>query len=114
MKKVGVFIHLSIDDLFAGPNGEIDWFKAMKKDEEYENYTHSQTKADSVLVFGRTTYEMMKSYWPTPEAIQADPAMAELMNNSPKIVFSKTLQRAEAGPHWKNVKLFHQLEPREM
>ena len=40
--------------------------------------------------------------------------MAEVMNNIPKIVFSKTLQSVEEGPHWKNIKLFHEINPGEM
>jgi hypothetical protein len=36
MGKIGVFIHVTVDGFFAGPHGEIDWFKAFKKDDEYE------------------------------------------------------------------------------
>ncbi len=56
----------------------------------------------------------MKSYWPTPDAIKNNPSMAEVMNNSPKIVFSKTLQSVEEGPHWKNITLFHEIKPEEV
>ena len=35
-------------------------------------------------MFGRVTYEMMASYWPTPFAIESDPIVAERMNNLPK------------------------------
>jgi dihydrofolate reductase len=49
-------------------------------------------------MFGHTTYEIMKSYWPTPDAIKNDPGMAEVVNNSPKIVFSKTLESVKEGP----------------
>ncbi len=40
--------------------------------------------------------------------------MAEVMNNIPKIVFSKTLQSVEEGPRWKNIKLFHEIDLGEM
>jgi dihydrofolate reductase len=53
------------------------------------------------LVFGRITYEMMASFWPTPQAMQMMPAVAEGMNKSPKIVFSRTLDEAS----WKNTRL---------
>jgi dihydrofolate reductase len=56
----------------------------------------------------------MKSYWPTAGAIENDPGMAEVMNNIPKIVFSKTLQRVAEGPYWKNIALFHEIEPEEI
>jgi dihydrofolate reductase len=54
-----------------------------------------------VLVFGRITYEMMASYWPTPMAQKAAPAIAEGMNSLPKIVFSRTL----AAASWSNTRL---------
>ena len=110
MKTLSVFNHVTVDGHFAGPNGEIDWFKVMGKDDEYEAYTHEQSSGGSTLMFGRTTYEMMNSFWPTDEARQMDPHMAEVMNESPKIVFSKSLQSVEEGPHWKNVTLLREIE----
>ncbi|HUJ74494.1 MAG TPA: dihydrofolate reductase family protein, partial [bacterium] len=52
-------------------------------------------------LLGRVTYEMMASYWPTSAAAQAMPAVAEGMNRSEKIVFSRTLSRAE----WQNTRV---------
>jgi hypothetical protein len=49
----------------------------------------------------------------TPPA-RHDPSMAWVMNNSPKMVFSKTLQNVEEGPNWKNIKLFHEIKPEEI
>ena len=43
MRKISVFIHVTVDGFFAGPNGEIDWFKVIKKDDEWEKYTHEQS-----------------------------------------------------------------------
>ncbi len=114
MAKIGVFNFVSLDGFFAGPNGEIDWFKSIGKDDEYERYTQGQSSGGSTLLFGRTTYEMMKSYWPTEAAIQNDPHMAATLNDSPKIVFSKTLRSVEEGPHWKNVRLLHEIDPVEI
>lgn len=54
-----------------------------------------------VLVFGRTTYDLMASFWPTPQALQMMPVVAERMNNLQKIVFSRKM--AEAA--WNNTKL---------
>jgi dihydrofolate reductase len=66
------------------------------------------------MIFGHTTYEMMKSYWLTPDAIKNDPVMARVVNNSPKIVFSKTLKNVEEGAHWKNIQLFHEIKLEEI
>ena len=114
MRKISVFNHVTVDGFFAGPNGEIDWFKVIKKDDEYDKLTHEAAKSGSTLMFGHTTYEMMKSYWPTPEAIKNDPRMADVMNNSPKIVFSRTMKRADEGPNWKNITLLHEIDRGEI
>jgi hypothetical protein len=37
MRKIGVFIHVSLDGFFAGANDEIDWFKVSKKDAEWKS-----------------------------------------------------------------------------
>lgn len=114
MKSISVFNFVTVDGFFAGPHGEIDWFKFITKDEEFDTYTKNQSQSEGSLIYGRTTYEMMKSYWPTPDAIKSDPDMARVVNNSPKIVFSKTLQSAEEGPNWKNIKLLHEIKPEEI
>jgi dihydrofolate reductase len=54
-----------------------------------------------MLLFGRVTYQLMASYWPTPAARTDDPIVAERMNNLPKIVVSRTLSKAE----WQNTRL---------
>ena len=58
---------------------------------------------DSVdlLLFGRVTYELMIRFWPTPEVIKHDPLVATRMNSLAKIVFSRTLAKAE----WNNTRL---------
>jgi dihydrofolate reductase len=105
MRKITVFNFITLDGYFAGPHGEIDWFKTIEKDEEYDAYTKSQAKIGEPLIFGRTTYEMMKSYWPTEFARENDPVMADAVNLSPKIVFSKKLQKVEEEENWKNVRM---------
>jgi len=54
--------------------------------------------AAGALLFGRVTYEIMASYWPTATAIKADPAIAERMNSLPKFVLSRKLTRSD----WNN------------
>ncbi|MBI4216265.1 MAG: dihydrofolate reductase family protein [Chloroflexi bacterium] len=115
MTKIAVFNHVTIDGFFAGPNGEIDWFKVIKQDDEWDKYTRRQAKsAGSTLMFGHTTYEMMRNFWSTPEAINIDPIMAEVMGSNPKIVFSRTLESVEEGPNWKNIRLFHEIKSQEI
>jgi dihydrofolate reductase len=58
-------------------------------------------KSGGELVFGRVTYEMMKSFWPTPMAAEQFPDVAKGMNESPKVVFSRTMDEAT----WNNTRL---------
>jgi dihydrofolate reductase len=58
-------------------------------------------RGGGTLVFGRVTYQMMASYWPSPMAKKNDPVVAERMNSLPKVVFSRTLTDAP----WRNTTL---------
>lgn len=98
MGKVILFNMVTLDGFFEGPNQDIDWHNV---DEEFNQFALEQLDDVDTLLFGRITYEMMAGYWPTQEAIDSDPQVAEKMNSLPKIVFSKTLKSAD----WQNTKL---------
>ncbi|NWJ46064.1 MAG: dihydrofolate reductase [Chloroflexi bacterium] len=98
MRKINVFMMVTLDGFFAGSNGEIDWHVT---DDEFNDYAIEQLNAVDLLLFGRKTYELMVSYWPTPIAIDDDPIVAAKMNSLPKIVFSKTLEKVD----WHNTRL---------
>jgi dihydrofolate reductase len=93
MRKLIVQEMITIDGFFAGPNGEIDWHNV---DDEYGEYAKNFLNSIDVLLFGRVTYQLMASYWPT-----ASNDIAHKMNTIPKIVFSKTLKKVE----WQNTRL---------
>jgi dihydrofolate reductase len=111
MRKIIAFNLVTVDGLFAGPNGEIDWHNY---DDEMGTHSLEQLKSLGALIFGKTTYELMASYWPTPDGVKGEPVVAGIMNSIPKIVFSKTLQEVKDGPLWKNVKVFHEIKPEEI
>ncbi len=73
-----------------------------------------QANPSATLLFGRTTYEMMAGYWPTPAAVRDNPVVAGVMNSAPKIVFSKTMKPVEDGPVWKNIRVFRGILPEEI
>ena len=98
MRKVILFNMVTLDGFFEGPNGEIDWHNA---DEEFNEFAVDQVNAADGLIFGRVTYELMASYWPTPAAQADDPIVEKKMNTMPKIVFSRTLDKVE----WNNTRL---------
>ena len=63
-------------------------------------------QSDSIILFGRKTYEMMASFWPTETALKSMPEIAEGMNKSEKIVFSRTLKNADPIViGWKNTRI---------
>ena len=111
MRKIIVLELVTIDGFFAGPNGEIDWHNY---DDEMGAHSAAQMKSFGTLIFGKTTYELMASYWPTPEGVKSEPIVAGIMNTIPKIVFSKTLKEVEDGPLWKNVTVFHEIKSEEI
>lgn len=98
MRKVFLFNMITLDGFFEGPNQDISWHHV---DDEFNEFAIEQLKEVDTLLFGRVTYQGMASYWPTEFAISSDPIVAELMNNLPKMVFSRTLEKAE----WNNTKL---------
>jgi dihydrofolate reductase len=101
MRKLVVFNHVSLDGYFVDVNGSMSWAKSDQKDAEWNAFVAENAKGDSSLLFGRVTYELMASYWPTPMADQHDPVVAERMNKLPKVVFSRTLDNAS----WSNTRL---------
>jgi dihydrofolate reductase len=99
MTKLGVFNNVTLDGYFVDRNGDMGW--AHKDDEEWNTFVADNASGSGALVFGRITYELMASYWPTPIALQNSPVVAKGMNDMPKIVFSRTLEKAS----WSNTKL---------
>lgn len=99
MRSLMVFNQVTLDGYFSGPNGDLGW--AHKQDPEWNAFVAQNASGGGELLFGRVTYELMASYWPTPEAMKANPRVAEGMNDLPKVVFSRSLERAA----WKNTKL---------
>jgi len=107
MRKIIVFNFVTVDGFFAGLNGEIDWHNY---DVEMSAYSMEQMRSLGALIFGHTTYDLMHSYWPTPEGIKSEPVVAGIMNGIPKIVFSKTLPEVKDGAVWKNVKILREIK----
>ncbi len=98
MRTLFSFNMMTLDGYFEGPERDITWHNV---DAEFNDYAIKQLHEIDTLLFGRVTYQMMASYWSTPAAIKDDPTVANLMNQLPKLVFSRTLQKAE----WSNTRL---------
>ena len=101
MRKLIVFNHVTLDGYFTGLNGDMAWAHAGNDDAEFNAFVAGNASSGGELLLGRTTYELFYSYWPTPTAIKSAPIVAEGMNSMPKVVFSRTLDKAS----WNNTKL---------
>lgn len=97
--KLVVFENLSLDGYFQDAAGDMSW--AHVDDEEWRSFTEANAESGGMMLFGRKTYEMMKSFWPTPMAKQVMPKVADRMNSAEKVVFSKSLTNAD----WQNTRI---------
>lgn len=101
MRRLSIFNQVSADDYFTDGNGDMSWAHRAGNDPEWQSFVESNASGGGELLFGRITYEMMASYWPTPLAARNNPVVAEQMNNLPKVVFSRTLDKVS----WNNTRL---------
>lgn len=98
MSKLFIFNMMSLDGYFEGPDHDLSWHNV---DKEFNDFAIKQLDEIGALLFGRVTYQVMASYWPTEMAIKDDPVVANKMNSVSKIVFSRTLR----GADWENTRL---------
>jgi dihydrofolate reductase len=98
MRKLTAYNFLTLNGFFKGPNEDTSWHT---HGEEEAKYSEEALAQDNILLFGRKTYEMMVSFWPTPQAKESFPKVAEGMNKAEKIVFSEALFE----PEWKNTQV---------
>jgi dihydrofolate reductase len=97
-RKLTAYNFISLDGYFKGPGGDTSWHR---HGEEENRFAVEAMEQENILVYGRITYELMESYWPTAMAIENDPVIAMAMNSAEKIVFSNTLHSTE----WNNTRI---------
>lgn len=120
MRRIMMFNRVSADGYFAAADGNLDW--AVPEPKLDEMAAESTSQFDTYL-FGRRTYEIMAQFWPHAldnpaasdphgegELSPATRALAVSLNESPKLVFSRTLKDAT----WKNTRILPELDPREV
>jgi dihydrofolate reductase len=87
---------MTLDGCFDGAQPWALDFHLTAWGEELEQYSLHQGAQIGTLLFGRATYEGMAAYWTRETG-----AIADMMNNMPKVVFSNTLRSAD----WNNTRL---------
>lgn len=102
MRKLIAAINMTLD-------GFCDHTAMIADDEIHQHYNELLSNA-STLLYGRTTYQLMESYWPSivksPTGNKPTDEFAVLIDNISKIVFSRTLKNVDPiiiG--WKNTEL---------
>jgi dihydrofolate reductase len=100
MRRLRVFESISIDGYFTDANNDMSWAHAGRQDPEFGAWVGQNASSGGELLFGRKTYQMMESFWPTSLAAQQMPEVAKGMNAAKKYVASRTIQ-----PKWNNTQL---------
>jgi dihydrofolate reductase len=95
MPRLNMFNSVSLDGYFTDANNDMSWAHAGADDAEFRAFVAGNAKGGGGLIFGRVTYEMMASFWPTPAAAHAMPDVAAGMNRAAKYVFSRSLKKAD-------------------
>ncbi|MFD4948145.1 dihydrofolate reductase family protein [Streptomyces sp. NPDC058409] len=96
MRKIVLMMSVSLDGFIEGPDREIDWHLV---DDELHSHFNEQLRTMGGFLDGRVTYRLMAEFWPTADS---DPSItgpvaefAAIWRDMPKIVFSRTLERAD-------------------
>ncbi len=96
MRRVIMWNVVSLDGYFEGPSKwDLERIHAVWS-EDLERFSLDQLASADTLLFGRVTYEGMASHWPSAEG-----PVADSMNSVQKVVFSRTLEKAD----WNNTRL---------
>ena len=111
-RRVVASTFVTLDGYMVGPDEDMSWVIAGFDPEMQADIAEYMSRESDVFVFGRVTYEIFAAYWPTavpygegdelhPAEGKEDPRIIRALNDSPKLVFSKTLERSE----WSNTRI---------
>ena len=96
MKKIVLWMSISIDGYFEGPDHDLSWHRV---DDELHQDFNDRLRTMSAFLDGRVTYELMARFWPFADEDPANPApvreFAGIWRDTPKIVYSRTLEHAD-------------------
>lgn len=101
----------SLDGYIEGEDHDLSWHNV---DSEFNDFAVAQLKEADTLLFGRGTYQLMESFWPSKEGLEGDPEVASLMNSMKKVVVSHSLEKVTETDIWKNVELIKENTAQEL
>lgn len=96
MRNVVYMTSLSVDGYIEADSGDPAW---LVPDEELHRHLNDLESSIDTHLYGRRFYELMAAYWPAADENPSAPAYeveyARIWKSVPKVVFSRTLQRAD-------------------
>jgi dihydrofolate reductase len=94
MRKLRLQVQMSIDGCIAGPNNEMDW---LVWDDNDIKYLNEITESVDTIIMGRKMVDEFIPYWTEVMNKPDDPwyAFAKKMIETPKVVFTKTLDKSD-------------------
>ena len=96
MRDVVMWNVVTLDGFFEGATKWDLSFHELVWGDELERFSIDQLNGADAILYGRVTYDGMAAYWS-----DANGAVADIINAIPKIVFSRTLERAG----WNNTRV---------
>ncbi len=110
-----MFMMLSLDGYFEGPNHDLSWHNV---DDEFNRFAVDMLRGADLFIYGRRMYQVMEEAWPRmakdPGLSRENKEIAYLINNTPKIVISRTLNNVEEREDWKNIRLSNRFDADEV
>jgi dihydrofolate reductase len=112
MRKVVASHFITLDGFIVGPDEDVSWvidgFDAAMQDD----IAQTMSESFDLYVFGRVTYDIFAPYWPhavpyepgderSVSAGKEDARIIRALNDTPKLVFSTTLEK----PEWQNTRV---------
>src|SRR3954463_13056487 len=100
MRKLKLQMQMSIDGYVARPNGEPDWM-TWNPDDKLLEFINSLIDSSDTILLGRKMTDGFVSHWENLVSNNPDNPFAKKMVDTPKIVFTKTLDKST----WNNTTL---------
>ena len=104
MRRVVLWMGMSLDGYTSGPNEQLDWLAPHITPQANAYFKPKRDRSDTILV-GRVNYEGFFAYWPkvkdAPKASRDDVELSRWLDDVTKVVFSRTLREVT----WKNARL---------
>lgn len=111
-RRVVATTFVTLDGYMVGPDEDMSWAIEGFDPEMQADIAESMSRGSGVFVFGRVTYEIFAAYWPNavpydegdeliPAEGREDPRIIAALDDTPKVVFSRTLEQVE----WSNTRI---------